>query len=52
MTKKRNKKLFLYRDVIGPVGRKYSIAEIIGTVAILVAWAVACLRVSQSLNLF
>jgi hypothetical protein len=52
MSKRSNKKMFLYRDVIGPVGRKYSIAEIIGTVALLAAWAVACLRVSQSLNLF
>lgn len=52
MSKRRNKKMILYRDVINVRGSKYSVAELIGTVALLAAWVVACLRVAQTFNLF
>ena len=29
------KKFFFYRDVIGPIGNKFSLAEIIGTIAVI-----------------
>ena len=35
------KKLWFYRDVIGPIGNKFSPAEIVGTLAVCAAVAYA-----------
>jgi hypothetical protein len=45
MTRRKSTKLFIYRDNIGFGNSKYSIAEVIGTLAVLAALACAAAQV-------